>query len=153
MPNGLHHLAVFTADMDQTVRFWTSVMQARLVRTGRDPDGDPGLRHYYFDIGNGTLLAFFEFPAQDRESLQFGWMHHIALKADNEADLETFRQHAAKFEVHVSDVREHDFVKSVYLHDPNGVLIELAYQHRPLIEKDFSNDPKPVPAVKEMMEP
>ena len=29
---GIHHLALFTADMDETVRFWTQVMKAKLVR-------------------------------------------------------------------------------------------------------------------------
>src|SRR5205807_2524418 len=103
MPGGIHHVALFTADMDETVRFWTSVMEARLVRAGRDPDGDPGLRHYYFDVG-GNLIAFFEFSAQDRETLQFGWMHHLALVAKSSEELEKRRSHIASFNVAVSEI-------------------------------------------------
>lgn len=148
--SGIHHVALFTPDMDQTVRFWTSVLKAKLVRAGRDADGDPGLRHYYFDVG-GSLIAFFEFPTQDRESLQFGWMHHIALAASSEADLEAWRKHIGSFDVPVSEIREHDFVKSVYLHDPNGILIEIAAPSRPLTEEDLKKDAKPVSAVREIL--
>jgi glyoxylase I family protein len=149
---GLHHVALFCADLDETVRFWTSVLKARLVRTGRDSDGDPGARHYYFDVG-GEMVAFFEFPGQERESLQFGWMHHLAFRADSEPELEEWQRHIRSFDVHVSEIRTHDFVKSIYLHDPNGILIEIAWQHRPLTEADFSKDAQPVMAVREMLEP
>jgi catechol 2,3-dioxygenase-like lactoylglutathione lyase family enzyme len=148
--SGIHHLALFTADMDETLRFWTSVMQARLVRAGRDPDGDPGLRHYYLDIG-GSLIAFFEFPAQDKETLQFGWMHHLALRAESLEELAARKKHIEGFEVPVSEIREHDFVKSVYLHDPNGIMIEIAYPTRVLTEEDLKKDPKPVMALREML--
>ncbi|HVO32739.1 MAG TPA: VOC family protein, partial [Elusimicrobiota bacterium] len=110
----LHHVALFASDLDETVRFWTAVLRAKLVRAARDPDGDPGLRHYYFDVG-GSLIAFFEFPVQDKDSLHFGWMHHVALRASSEQDLAAWRAHIESCEVPVSEVREHDFVKSVYL--------------------------------------
>jgi glyoxalase family protein len=150
MPNGVHHVALFTGQMDETVRFWTSVLRARLVRTGADAD-EPGSRHYYFDVG-GTLVAFFEFPAQpDKDAMTFGWMHHLALRAESESALEALRRHIESFSVPVSEVRERDFLKSIYLHDNNGIMIEIAYQHRPFTDEDFKNDPRPVLAVKEML--
>ena len=150
MVSGIHHLALFTADMDETVRFWTSVMQARLVRAGRDPDGDPGLRHYYFDVG-GSLIAFFEFPAQDKETLRFGWMHHVALAASSVKELSAIKKHIEGYQVPVSEIREHDFVKSVYLHDPNGIMVEIACPTRKLVPADLTRDPKPVSALREML--
>jgi len=149
MLNGMHHLALFTSDMDETVRFWTTVLKARLVRAGHD-DGDPGTRHYYFDVG-GTLVAFFDFPAQDRDTLQFGWMHHVALKTESANDLEGWRKHIESFNVHVSDVRAQDFTQSIYLHDPNGILIEIAAATRSLTEDDLKKDPRPVLALREML--
>jgi len=149
--SGIHHLALFTADMDETVRFWTSVMQASLVRAGRDPDGDPGLRHYYFDVG-GSLIAFFEFPAQDKETLRFGWMHHVALRANTLDELRKRKEHIETYKVPVSEIREHDFVKSVYLHDPNGIMVEIACPTRELTPADLRKDPRPVAALREMLE-
>jgi catechol-2,3-dioxygenase len=78
-------------------------------------------------------------------------MHHVALKVDSEAALESMRQHIAGFNVPVSEIRTHDFVKSIHLHDPNGLLIEIAYQFRPLTAEDFAKDPRPVAAVREML--
>src|SRR4051812_376677 len=121
---GIHHLALYTPDMDETVRFWTNVLKAKIVRAGQDV-GDPGLRQYYFDLG-GTLIAFFHFPVPEKDSLSFGWMHHIALKAKSVKELESWRKHVAKSGVMVSDVKDRDFRKCVMFHDPNGILIEIA---------------------------
>ena len=53
---GVNHLALVTPDMDATVRFWHGVLDARLVAT----IGTPSFRHYFFDIGYGNTVAFFE---------------------------------------------------------------------------------------------
>src|SRR5215218_5421917 len=57
---GLNHLALVTADMDATVRFWHGVLGARLVAT----IGTPTFRHYFFEIGQGDTVAFFEYRDQ-----------------------------------------------------------------------------------------
>jgi catechol 2,3-dioxygenase-like lactoylglutathione lyase family enzyme len=146
---GIHHLALFTSNMDETVRFWTNVLKAKLVRAGQDTE-DPGLRQYYFDVG-GAMIAFFDFPAQDRETLQFGWMHRLALKAGSPKELEAWRKHIASFNVPVSDIRQQDFRASIVLHDPNGVLIEIAAATRKPTKDDLKKDPKPVLALREML--
>jgi catechol 2,3-dioxygenase-like lactoylglutathione lyase family enzyme len=56
--NGIHHLAMVTGDMDGTVRFWRDLLGMRLV-AGL---GKPGYRHYFFEISEHDLLAFFEWP-------------------------------------------------------------------------------------------
>src|SRR5947209_4583101 len=99
--HGIHHLALFTSDLDETVRFWTYVLKAPLVRAGKDAD-DPGLRQYYFQLGN-TLVAFFEFPAQNREAIQFGWMHRVSLDVGAPGELDRWRQHIESCNVPVSE--------------------------------------------------
>src|SRR6266478_2980842 len=54
---GVNHLALITPDMDATVRFYHGVLGARLVAT----IGTPTFRHYFFEIGGGNTLAFFEY--------------------------------------------------------------------------------------------
>ena len=54
--NGVNHLAMATGDMDQTIRFWRDLLGMWLV-TGL---GQPGYRHYFFEISENDLLAFFE---------------------------------------------------------------------------------------------
>ena len=83
---GIHHLALNTDDMKATVDFYTRVLGMPLVHALRVPPGvgvGPGnrgnppfenLRHYFFDAGGDTLVAFFEMPkgaksAGDRDAL------------------------------------------------------------------------------------
>jgi catechol 2,3-dioxygenase-like lactoylglutathione lyase family enzyme len=54
--NGINHLAMVTGNMDETIRFWRDLLRMRLV-AGL---GGPGYRHYFFQISDTDLLAFFE---------------------------------------------------------------------------------------------
>src|SRR5215831_11307769 len=54
---GVNHLALVTDDMDATTRFYHGVLDARLVAT----IGNEHFRHYFFDVGAGNTLAFFEY--------------------------------------------------------------------------------------------
>jgi catechol 2,3-dioxygenase-like lactoylglutathione lyase family enzyme len=56
--NGLHHLALVCKDMAKTVDFYTNVLGMRLTK-GFDLEGYG--QHFFFDMGNGSELAFFWF--------------------------------------------------------------------------------------------
>ncbi len=57
--NGLHHMALVCRDMERTVDFYTNKLGMRLTK-GFDLDGGYG-QHFFFDMGNGSELAFFWF--------------------------------------------------------------------------------------------
>jgi len=71
---GVHHLALCTDDMKPTIDFYVDVLGMPLVHAMKVPLGlgtGPGnrgnppyerVRHYFFDMGNDSLLAFFEIP-------------------------------------------------------------------------------------------
>ena len=63
--NGVHHLALVCKDMERTVDFYTNVLGMRLTK-GFDLENYG--QHFFFDMGNGSELAFFWFkdapPAQ-----------------------------------------------------------------------------------------
>ena len=75
---GVHHLALTTEDMKATTEFYVDIVGMPLVHAMRVPPGvgtGPGnrgnppwenLRHYFFDMGNDSLLAFFEIPEGER---------------------------------------------------------------------------------------
>jgi glyoxalase family protein len=146
--DGIHHLALFTSNMDETVRFWTKVLKAKLVRAAQD-EGEIGLRQYYFDIG-GSLIGFFHMPMKNTEAMNFGWMHRLSLKAESVKELEQWREHIGSFNVPVSEVRDRDFRKVIILHDPNGIQVEIAVQTRKFSNDDLKKDTKPVPDLREM---
>ncbi len=74
LTRGVHHLALCTEDMKTTVEFYTRVLGMPLVHAMRTPPGTgvgplnrgnppyEQIRHYFFDMGNDSLLAFFEIP-------------------------------------------------------------------------------------------
>ena len=59
--NGVNHLAMATGDMDKTIHFWRDLLGMRLV-AGL---GQPGYRHYFFQISDSDLIAFFEWPGTE----------------------------------------------------------------------------------------
>lgn len=72
---GVHHLAYNTEDMKGTIEFYAGVLGMPLIHATRVPPGvgtgtgnrgNPPyeeIRHYFFDMGNDSLLGFFEIPA------------------------------------------------------------------------------------------
>ena len=56
--NGINHLAMATGDTDATVRFWRDLLGMRLVAG----IGSRGVRHYFLQIDDRDLSAFFEWP-------------------------------------------------------------------------------------------
>ena len=71
---GVHHLVLNTEDMKKTIDFYSGVLGMPLVGaikveeglgSGEENRGNPpfeNLRHYFFDMGNDSMLAFFEMP-------------------------------------------------------------------------------------------
>ena len=118
---GLHHTALVSSDVEQTVRFYQDVLGFPLTELIENRDY-PGSSHFFFDIGNGNLLAFFDFPGLDVGPYAevLGGLHHIAISVTpGEWTAAVARLEAAgvPHEVH-SEV-------SVYFTDPDGARLEL----------------------------
>jgi catechol 2,3-dioxygenase-like lactoylglutathione lyase family enzyme len=136
---GIHHLALNTEDMRATVDFYTRVLGMPLVHAMKVPPGlgtGPGnrgnppyeeIRHYFFDMGNDSLLAFFEMPrgAEPRARRDgIGGMQHVAfaVTAREFSALQTRLKEAG-----VSFDGPLDILPglvSIYFLDPNGIRLE-----------------------------
>jgi catechol 2,3-dioxygenase-like lactoylglutathione lyase family enzyme len=118
---GLHHTALISSDVERTVRFYQDVLGFPLTELIENRDY-PGSSHFFFDIGNGNLLAFFDFPGLDVGPYAevLGGLHHMAISVEPErwsALVERLDAAGVPHEVH-SGV-------SVYFRDPDGARIEL----------------------------
>lgn len=118
---GLHHTALISSDVEQTIRFYQDVLGFPLTELIENRDY-PGSSHFFFDIGNGNLLAFFDFPGLDVGPYAevMGGLHHMAISVDPERWarlIERLDEAGVAHEVH-SGV-------SVYFLDPDGARIEL----------------------------
>jgi catechol 2,3-dioxygenase-like lactoylglutathione lyase family enzyme len=118
---GLHHTALISSDVETTVRFYQDVLGFPLTELIENRDY-PGSSHFFFDIGNGNLLAFFDFPGLDVGPYAevLGGLHHMAISVAPERWEELVQRltdAGVPHEVH-SGV-------SVYFRDPDGARIEL----------------------------
>ncbi len=128
---GVNHLAMVTGDMDATVRFWRDLLGMRLV-AGL---GKPGYRHYFFQIDDRDLIAFFEWPgAEPIEEVDHGYprkgalvFDHVSIGVASEDDLWELRDALEAAGFWVSEPIDHGFIHSIYSFDPNGIPIEFSH--------------------------
>ena len=82
---GVHHVAVLCADVERTIRFYQDVLEFPLTEIFENRDYK-GSNHFFFDIGNGNLLAFFDFPGLDLGPYAevLGGLHHMAISVEPE---------------------------------------------------------------------
>jgi glyoxylase I family protein len=125
---GVHHVAFICADVEETIGFYQDFLGFPLVELVENRDY-PGSSHFFFDIGHGNLLGFFDFPGHDHPAQHetIGGLQHLALSVTEEQfSGAKARFDAAGFEYLGPDRGADD---SLYIRDPNGVSVEL-YQER-----------------------
>ena len=133
-PSRLHHNAYVTQDLEATRKFYEEIIGLPLVATWCEVDELFGAQrvycHLFFELGDGSALAFFKFANADDAKL-FGPpmppspFHHIALNVDKETqDGIEKRLAAAGYQAPATYVLEHGYCRSVYVTDPNGLIVE-----------------------------
>jgi catechol 2,3-dioxygenase-like lactoylglutathione lyase family enzyme len=118
---GLHHTALISSDVEQTIDFYQGVLGFPLTELVENRDY-PGSSHFFFDIGNSNLLAFFDFPGLDVGPYAevLGGLHHCAISVEPER----WHELVARLEEAGVEHVVHSGV-SVYFRDPDGARIEL----------------------------
>lgn len=161
---GINHLALITDDMDVTVRFWHGVLGARLVAT----IGTPAFRHYFFELGPQQTVAFFEYADADIEpfaksagvpdprAVQFD---HVSFNLPDEDALEALAARLDAYGSEVTEVVDHEIIRSIYFTDPNGIALEASWwvvdptgRDTDLLDERLFADPDPVQAVRELLD-
>jgi catechol 2,3-dioxygenase-like lactoylglutathione lyase family enzyme len=129
--NGVNHLAMATGDMDKTIRFWRDLLGMRLVAGV----GSPGYRHYFFEISDTDMIAFFEWSGVEpiaekdhgapvRGPVVFD---HVSFGVESKEDLWELKDKLEAADFWVSEVVDHGFIWSIYAFDPNNIPIEFSY--------------------------
>ena len=125
---GLHHVTVICADLERTTAFYRDVLGLALVREGVNDD-DPDARHFWFgdpEGSPGTLVSFMEYPAMEAGTVGAGSTHHFAFHVGSADELDAWRDHLRAREVQCTDVFERGGLRSIYLRDPDGHIVEIA---------------------------
>lgn len=128
---GINHLAMATGDMDRTILFWRDLLEMRMVAGV----GEPGFRHYFFEIAPKDMIAFFEWDGVEAAALKVHGapvkgpfiFDHVSFGVENSDDLWELKDRLEAAGFPCTDVKDHGFIHSVYAHDPNGIPIEFSW--------------------------
>lgn len=125
---GLHHVTAICADLDRTTGFYRDVLGLSLAREGRNDD-DPDARHFWFGDEQGaagTLVSFMEYPQLEPAKDGVGGTHHFAFRVASREELDAWVQYLRTRGVQCTDALERGGLRSTYLRDPDGHLVEIA---------------------------
>jgi catechol 2,3-dioxygenase-like lactoylglutathione lyase family enzyme len=133
---GFSHIGLSTRDLDRTRDFYENVLGFPAVRCDVLEVKEGGrIRHIFFDTGRDQLLAFME--ARDVPGVSADYdaginrglgvpnaFYHFAFEAGSEPALVEKRQELMARGVEVTEVVDHDWARSIYFQDPNGIQLE-----------------------------
>jgi len=125
----LHHNAYRCRDSEQTRQFYQDFLGLPLAGTLEIKETKSGRKtgtlHTFYELGDGSYLAFFEAPDMPFEfKAQHDYDLHIALEVDTRTlDGMFAKGKAAGMETR--GISDHGFIDSIYFRDPNGYVVEL----------------------------
>ncbi len=143
---GLHHNAYRCRDSEETRKFYedflglplVNAFEIRETKTGRETR----VLHSFYQMTDGSCLAFFEVPGEDGRDFVFKEQHdfdlHIALEVPHD-DLAPWKVKGEKAGMKVRGIADHNMIDSIYFRDPNGYVIELTGKHA---DHDAKMDPR-----------
>jgi glyoxalase family protein len=124
---GLHHITIVGSTRQSAIDFWQGALGMPFVL--EQPNlGKPDENHLYFDPGDGRLLTVFTNESREdarrHAPREIGCVEHIAFNVSRAS----FQQAPARLQARGIEFiqRDRGFMDSIYLHDPNGMKVELA---------------------------
>ncbi len=151
---GWSHISLATLDMSATRAFYEGVLGFKAVRCDIIKVKEGGeIRHVFFDTGQQQLLAFMEPRGVPGAPLEFDGglnrplgmpegVYHFAFEAGSAAELDAKRAELIGKGVKVTPVVDHEWAKSIYFKDPNGLMLEYSYLTREFNADDGVMQPR-----------
>jgi catechol 2,3-dioxygenase-like lactoylglutathione lyase family enzyme len=133
---GFSHIGLSTLDLDKTRAFYEGVLGFKPVVADTITIEEGGhLRHMFFDVGGGQLMAFLEsngvpgIPAKYDAGINLGLgvpagFYHFAFEAGSPAALTKKRDELRAKGVETTEIVDHGWARSIYFKDPNGISLE-----------------------------
>jgi glyoxylase I family protein len=121
---GIHHAALICSDVERTINFYQGLLGFPLIELVENRDY-AGSSHFFFDLGNSTLLGFFDFPELGLEQgiEAIGTVQHIAISVTPEHHAE-LRKRLDEAGISYGGP-DQGIPESMYFRDPDGIQIEL----------------------------
>lgn len=142
------HIASRVRDLEATRHFYEDLLGLPLVTAHsalvdpEAPDVPTNYMHAFFELGDGTCIAFFQFaPGLREDPVEHPtdpYERHLAMQIDTMEQIEELKQRltASNWPWRVID---HGAFYSLYVNDPDGDTIELTY-HRAIVDLVYCQD-------------
>ena len=145
MIKGLHHKAYRCKNSHETRAFYEGFLGMPLAgaleitetKTGRDTK----VLHSFYQMNDGSFIAFFEAPNEFEFKNQHDYDLHLALEVTPE-DLKDMFEKGKAAGIETRGISDHGFIDSIYFHDPNGYVVELTAKKENHDDMVFANNPK-----------
>ena len=131
---GLHHVAFTTRDVEATYEFYTKKLGMRLLHTENQKFGRGYFRHFFFAMGSGEAIAFFQVEkvgesADYKTEISTGlglpaWANHVAFRLDTMDELDEMKAQMTTRGIENILQVDHGWAQSIYTLDPNGIMVE-----------------------------
>lgn len=133
---GFSHIGLSTLDLDKTRAFYEGTLGFKpVVADTIDIEEGGYLRHIFFDVGQGQLIAFLEphnvpgVPADYDAGINNGLgvpagFYHFAFDAGSTTALAEKRDELRAKGVETTEIVDHGWAWSIYFKDPNGLSLE-----------------------------
>ena len=139
-PDGIHHIAIMSADMKAQLTFFTQVMGFPLVGLF-EMHGVPGGKHAFLKMADDSFFSVVELAGIAEIPSPIGVTHagtgagkcaagvtqHIAFRVPDEAGLIAMQNRIRSHGVPAIGPIGHGFCKSIYFAGPEGLTLEVSY--------------------------
>lgn len=145
----LHHLCFRCFDAEETRRFYEDLLGLEFyaaLPSGADLAGKPvESLQILFRMAAGDFIGFYDVPDDLKPDMfeHLGGLDlHLGMKVSSEAELMKWAERLTQAGIQFAGPLDHEFIRSIYFKDPNGLLLELTYkvaQHDEIIEREKAN--------------
>jgi catechol 2,3-dioxygenase-like lactoylglutathione lyase family enzyme len=137
--NGIHHLAIMTADVKSQIKFFSDVLGMKLKALYWMHNVD-GYFHAFMELDKSCSIAFVFSPEVKSIETKFGISHsgnpvkpcapgtmqHVAFNVSNEKELLLMRDRIRSRGVRVLGPLDHGFCQSIYFGGPENLVLEVS---------------------------
>ena len=150
---GVNHLAFITDDLNKTIRFWRDLLGLPLEAG----IGHEGFRHYFFRLGEGNQIAFFEYEEAAAMAVKFHGertteplgFDHLSMTVDTVEELFGFKDRLEAAGIKVHGAVDHGIIWSIYFFDPNNIPLEISWDTMEVTEPPAMDEVAPMDIVAE----
>lgn len=147
----LHQMSFRCVDAEETRKFYEDFLglefYAALPTRVKSGDREVEALQILFRMASGNFFSFYDVPDDPKPDIyeKVGpFESHFAMKVSSQAEWQNWTDRLTSAGIPYAGPLDHDFVRSVYFQDPNGIWLEITYQvpeHEDILDREKAQAP------------